>query len=167
VIQARPQAAPAEALPARWRACASTSVAQQRRARPERTTRSRPGKAFVNNASRAAPADGSLASLISALIYMRNTKGLENARLRQSQFGKLRFHLPIRRRRAGDVFFHGRSVAPDIGTLVKGQTGELDLVAGRDGRPQARNVRLADAQTHAAPVRFGTKLAGDQGDEAA
>lgn len=73
----------------------------------------------------------------------------------------------IKAEEGGDLFFHSNDVeGVEFNSLSEGQEVEFEKGQGRDGRPKATNVKLAEAQAETQVDDSGDDKGGDdKGDD--
>ena len=70
----------------------------------------------------------------------------------------------IKTEQGEDFFFHGNDVeGVEFNSLSEGQEVEFEMGKGRDGRPKAVNVKLAEAQAETQVDDSGDDKGGDDG----
>ena len=70
----------------------------------------------------------------------------------------------IKTEQGEDLFFHGNDVeGVEFNSLSEGQEVEFEKGKGRDGRPKAVNVKLAEAQAETQVDDSGDDKGGDDG----
>ncbi len=72
----------------------------------------------------------------------------------------------IKAEEGGELFFHSNDVeGVEFNSLSEGQEVEFEKGQGRDGRPKAANVKLAEAQTETHVDDSGDDKGDDDGDD--
>ena len=70
----------------------------------------------------------------------------------------------IKTEQGEDLFFHGNDVeGVEFNSLSEGQEVEFEMGKGRDGRPKAVNVKLAEAQAETQVDDSGDDKSDDDG----